>query len=332
MGCGAVATYGHIPAIQRTIDLELKAVFEPDSARLIDVQAGFHVANGFTDPELFMQSGLDAVVICSPAPTHLENLLMCAKARKPVLCEKPLAMTESDAVKMIDAMKAASVPLWVGFNYRFAPCALEIKRLIDRGSIGKVRSLRLIYNWDCHGKFIARDPSKGENSGRAGRMLEGGPMVDCGVHQIDLARWWLGSDVTSFTSNGAWVDSYDAPDHLYLHMEHACGAHTMVEVSYSYGHTSHDQRSHFVYEIIGTEGLIRYDRQGRVFEVLGSARTDVLDWHEEKNFDGMYEELARTFRSKDKGNMPTGDDGLVATRIARAATDLAIAARSKRTL
>ena len=62
--------------------------------------------------------------------------------------------------------------------------------------------------------------------------------------------------VTRFSGHGAWVDEYQAPDHMWLHMDHANGAHTMVEMSYSYHHTSKKALSEFVYELIGTEGVI----------------------------------------------------------------------------
>jgi predicted dehydrogenase len=320
MGCGVVASYGHVPAIAHTAGCKLVSIFEPDSARLIDAKDRYKVEKGFTDPNLFFQSGIDAVTVTSPAPAHLENVTMAARYGKPVLCEKPLAMNEAESLQMIEMMEKANLPLYVGFVYRFSPVAMEIKRLVDEHAIGKVRSLRLIYIWDCHGKYEGRFGEK-PNAARHGRMIEGGPMVDCGVHQIDLARWWLGSEVTRANGNGAWVDEHEAPDHMWLHLDHQSGAHTMVEVSYSYGHTSKDQRCQFHYELIGTEGIIRYDRQGRIFELVNKQGTKHLHWHEEKNFEGMYAEFVKALKTGQAGNMPTARDGLAATRIARIATE-----------
>jgi predicted dehydrogenase len=323
MGCGVVASYGHVPAIGRTAGCKLVSIFEPDTGRLIDAKDRYKVDKGFTDPELFFQSGIDAVVVTSPAPCHLDNVRMAARFGKPVLCEKPLAMNEAESVEMIRVMRDAGLPLYVGFTYRFSPVAMDIKRLVAEGAIGKVRSLRLIYLWDCHGKYDCRTGSDRPNPARHGRMVEGGPMVDCGVHQIDLARWWLGAEVVRATGAGAWVDGdeHAAPDHTYLHLDHADGAHTMVEMSYSYGHTSKDQRCQFVYELIGSDGLIRYDRQARVFELVNRAGTQRLHWTEEKNFEGMYAEFVKALQTGQAGNMPTADDGLAATRIARVATE-----------
>jgi predicted dehydrogenase len=324
-----VASYGHVPAIHRTAGCKLVSIFEPDSGRLIDAKDKYKVDRGYTDPELFFQSGFDAVVVTSPAPAHLGNVQMAARYGKPVLCEKPLAMTEAESQQMIDVMAAAKLPLYVGFTYRFSPVAMEIKRLVAEGAIGAVRSLRLIYNWDCHGKYEHRTGER-VNAARHGRMIEGGPIVDCGVHQIDLARWWLGSEVVRSTGAGAWVDAeHEAPDHVYLHLDHKNGAHTMVEMSYSYGHTSKDQRCEFVYELIGTDGLIRYDRQGRFFELVNRNGTKHLHWTEEKNFEGMYAEFVRALQTGVAGNMPTAADGLAATRLARQAVEEMVRGRGR---
>lgn len=324
MGCGAVANYGHLPAIARTPGLTLHAVFDPDPRRREDAKAAHGAAHAFGDADAFFDSGLDAVVVTSPAPVHRANVEAAAARRLPVLCEKPLAMTEADSLAMVEAMEAAGVPLFVGFTYRFAGPAMEIHRLLREGAIGDPFSLRLIYNWDCHGSCHRQGEQAGEvNTRRALRMEEGGPIVDCGVHQIDLARWWLGSEVVHQQAVGVWGDAFEAPDHVYLHLDHAApaAAHTLVEMSYSYGHNAREQRCHFLYEIIGTDGLIRYDRENRRFELANREGTTPLPFGEEKNFAGMYEAFERALRTGDPGPMPTGRDGLIATRIARGAVD-----------
>jgi predicted dehydrogenase len=328
MGCGTVALYGHLPVLASAAELELAAIFDPDSGRLKAAQDEFAVPRAFTDAESFFTSGLDAVVVTSPAGAHWENVRDAARHGKHVLCEKPLALTEADAERMIDEMARAKRMLFTSFVYRFSRVALEIKRLIQDGAIGRVASLRLVYNWDCHGKYeIDGSGRRVIQKRREDRMLEGGPMMDCGVHQIDLARWWLGSEVVRQQAHGAWADEYEAPNHVYLHLDHANGVHTMVEMSYSYGHTAAQPVSHFCYEIIGTDGLIRYDRERRLFEVRNPAGTRSLPWDEEKNFAGTYAAFARALETGAPGDLATGADGLIATRIARAATEQAIGGR-----
>ncbi|SDM81053.1 Predicted dehydrogenase [Paenibacillus sp. yr247] len=321
MGCGVVANYGHIPTIKDSNQFELTAIYEPDTTRTEELKTK-HNIQVYTDVEQFFQAGFDAVVITSPAPFHYQNVIDAARFGKHVLCEKPLAMDDREAAEMIDLMDKAGLMLFTAFDYRFSPVAQKIKKIVEDGSIGDIGSLRLSYIWNNHGKYLKGDQSPLPlNKRRVGRMLEGGPMVDCGVHQIDLARWWLNSEVILHHSEGAWVDEYEVPDHMYLHLQHSNDAHTMLEISYSYCYTAKEPVSHFVYELIGTEGIIRYDRESQIFEMRNSTSTTRFPFAREKNFPGMYEAFAEALETGKTGDMPTGLDGLIATRIARTATE-----------
>jgi len=239
-----------------------------------------------------------------------------------------LAMDEDEAAEMIALTKEARLPLFTGFMYRFGPEALKIKELIEQNAIGEVRSLRLVYIWNCHGRYETdENGNRIEQRRREGRMLEGGPLVDCGVHDIDLARWWTGSEVVRQHSSAAWVQDYEAPDHVWLHMDHANGAHTMTELSYTYCHTSKEPVYRYIYDIIGTEGVIRYDGPANTLELRSSEKTETYPLARGKNFLGMYEQFARCLETGAAGTLATAEDGLIATRIARKATDDAIAGR-----
>ena len=274
LGCGMIAELGHLPALKNVAGLQLHAVYDVNWNRALAMQNRFQIPHAFPAEKAFWESNIDAVVICTPAPFHLGNVLQAAKYGKHVLCEKPLAMNEADIRRMITTMEEAGLMLFTGFTYRFSGSAKEIHRLVRSGAIGEVRALRLKYLWNLHGKWSWNE--KGERIAsplRVGRMLEGGPMVDCGVHQIDLAGWWLNSEVEWQRGIGVWVENYQAPDHLYLHMGHACGAHTMVEMSFSYNATSREPRTHFQYELIGSDGVIRYNREEHSFELRNSHGT-----------------------------------------------------------
>lgn len=331
MGCGVVAGYGHLPALKANPDLDLVSIFEPDAGRLAAAKEKFGVPNAFADSEAFFESGLDAVVVTSPAPCHKANVLDAARHGLHVLCEKPIAMDEDEAEEMIAAMDAAGCMLFTGFTYRFAPLNSRIRDLVAQGVIGDVLSLRLIYIWNCHGRYeIDESGNRIEQRRREGRMLEGGPMVDCGAHQIDLSRWWLKSDIADYRGEGAWVQDYEAPDHVYVHMDHENGAHTMVEISYSYCHTAKEPIHIYQYDLIGTEGIIRHNSLEKVFEVRSSSGTQDIPYEEGKNFTGMYAAYARALETGDPGDLASARDGLIATRIARTATEQAIARKKGR--
>ena len=330
MGCGAVAGYGHIPAILETRGLELHAVYDPHEAAAREAQDRWKIPAAFSDEAAFFESGIEAVAITSPAPFHLDNVLACARHRLPALCEKPLAMNAAESGIMIGAMKRAGASLYAAFCYRFSLSSLKIRELVRAGAIGDVRSLRLIYNWNVHGKFkLEADGTRVIQQRREGRMLEGGPMVDCGTHQIDLATFWLGSKVIGYAGQGAWVEDYEAPDHMWLHLDHANGAHSTVEISYSYHHTARNPRSEFVYELIGTRGVLRYDRSAESFTMENDEGSHAFDFHPEKDFHGMYWEWAKALRNGSSELLASAEEGLVVSDIARNATDEVIRRRKK---
>jgi len=329
MGCGKVAGYGHLPALNESEHWDLVSVFDPNPERLAQAQERFNVPQAFTDSDAFFESGLDAVAITSPAPCHKENVLAAARFGKPVLCEKPLAMDEAEVAEMIAVMEKAGLPFYAGFTYRFGADAQRIKRLVDERVVGDVLSLRLIYIWNCHGKYVTdEEGNRIEQPRRRDRMYEGGPLVDCGVHQIDLSRWWLGSEIVRYQSAGAWLEDYEAPDHVYLHMDHANGAHTMIEISYAYCHTAKESIFLYSYDLIGTEGVIRYDMREETIEVRSVEGTTSYPITHGKNFPGMYTAFAMALDTGQPHGLASPEDGLIATRIARTATNDAIRQRN----
>jgi predicted dehydrogenase len=328
MGCGEVANYGHIPAILETPGLELHAIYDPNPVTLKKTQERYRIPNAFTETDPFFTSGLDAITITSPAPVHHQNVLDAARHHLHVLCEKPLATNRVEAGEMLAAMQKAQASLYTAFCYRFSTPALKIRELVRAGAIGEVRALRLIYNWDLHGKFVLDESGQPVIQQRRHlRMLEGGPMVDCGTHQIDLAQFWLGSEVVRFSGHGAWVEEYEAPDHVWLHLDHANGAHTVIEVSYSYGAALKHRHHQFLYELIGTQGIIRYDREAKIFTMENADGPVTLDFQPEKSFSGLYAEWARALVSGQSELLTSAEAGMRVVEIARQSTDQVIQSR-----
>jgi len=97
MGCGAVADYGYVPAIQKSKNLVLYALYDPNAEVITHIQKKYNVAKAFTNVDEFFASGIKAVSITSPASEHKENILSAAQYKLPILCEKSLAMNNQEA-------------------------------------------------------------------------------------------------------------------------------------------------------------------------------------------------------------------------------------------
>ncbi len=325
MGCGTVADYGHAPAIQTTRGIRLEAVFDPVAARAESFAQKWKVPGVFTNQDAFLNSGLDAVVITSPAGWHRTNAAAALARGLPVLCEKPLAQTLDDGRAMTAAARQSGQPLFVGFDYRFSPVSQTIRDRIARGDVGEVRLVRFVYLWDLHGR---NGPDGQANQRRVGRMEEGGPLVDCGVHQIDLARWWLGSPVRFMEGRGVWFDGFDAPEHLQSRFVHENGITTTIEVSFAYGHGAREPAPVFTYEVIGDDGVLKYDREAGTFTLRNNHGTERLPFAGEKNFAGMYQQFAIALHGGGSGDLASAEDGLMTMEAAWGATRSAIRART----
>ena len=330
VGLGSVAGYGHLPAIAENPELELAAVFDPVPARAEEIAAKYGCF-GTTDADAFYARPLDAVTIASPLPTHREHVLRAARQGLHILCEKPMATDDAEAAEMQAACARATVLLAVGFVYRSSDVTQTLKGWVDEGKIGDLRLLRLSYLWNLHGRYSPDEAGVWrENALWRGRMLEGGPMIDCGVHFLDLARLFTGSPFASGQGAGAWVADYDAPDWTLGTLQHENGTVTMVEVGFTYGHTAKQPRALFTYDLIGTGGTARYDRELARLELRNADGLVEAKGGWEKDFVGMYANWARALRTGELGPLAGPEDARIVSDWAVRLTKEAVALRGKR--
>ena len=133
---------------------------------------------------LLADPAIEAVYIPLPNHLHLEWTLAAAAAGKHVLCEKPLALTSADARRMIDASNHAGVLLMEAFMYRLHPLWLEVRRLIERGTVGELVAFQSFFS------YRNLDPSDIRNQVSTG----GGALLDIGCYPVNAARMLFGSE------------------------------------------------------------------------------------------------------------------------------------------
>jgi predicted dehydrogenase len=128
--------------------------------------------------ELLADGRVEAVVLATPHSLHAEQIIAVAEARKPVFCEKPLALTRNDAARAIEACRQSGVVLALGENHRFWPNMQEMRRIVASGEIGAPMHI------EGH--------TSNENSGRffgawrhAAAESPGGGMTGAGIHVLD---------------------------------------------------------------------------------------------------------------------------------------------------
>ena len=182
IGAGGISTV-HIEGYQKSGKAEVVAICDISADRAQAQAAKFKIPRVFTSAaKLLALAELDAVSICTPNFDHKASTLKALQAGKHVLCEKPMAMNAKEACQMIAAEKKSGRKLQIGLNNRFTGGSQFLKRFISDGHIGKpyyARSLSIrrrgVPSWGVFGQK---------------KLQGGGPLIDIGVHMIDLT-WYL---------------------------------------------------------------------------------------------------------------------------------------------
>src|SRR5690625_4621209 len=181
IGIGSISDM-HIQAYQKHEDVELVAFCDLSEERLKEKGARYDVDQLYTDyQELLANDSIDAVSICTWNDTHTEISIATQEATKHVLVEKPLSMKVEEAEAVEEAVKRSGKVLQVGFVRRHADNARILKEFIDADELGEI--------YYAKASILRRLGNPGgwfSDISKSG----GGPLIDLGVHMIDLS-WYL---------------------------------------------------------------------------------------------------------------------------------------------
>jgi predicted dehydrogenase len=256
IGCGSIARAAHLPAMRALSDRVTLVAAADTSEPAARAAAAPWEAAAYTDGyELIRRRDIDMVMIATPESAHREWTEAAAAAGKHVLCEKPMAPTLVDADAMITACRKAGVRLMIGHSRRFTRRYIEIRRAVDRGDIGAVRLLR-----ENERRSRARRGAPGGYYSAA--HWTGDPMVSVGaaltngIHEMDLLRWFAGSEpISVFAEHKVTVEgNIGVPDFLTCTVHFADGTIGSSEISNCLppGYPAFHQ-----FEIYGTRGAVR---------------------------------------------------------------------------
>ena len=186
IGSGGIAQAAHMPGYAAVPELcEIVALADIDPVAAQKASEIFNVKHVYSDyNKLLEMPEIDAVSVCTPNYLHMDPTIKAFEAGKHVLCEKPIAMNAGEAKQMLAASKRAGTKFQVGYNLRFSPTNQLLKKYIDAGDLGEIYYARAqalrrrgIPGW---GVFINKEKQGG------------GPLIDIGVHILDLTLWMMG--------------------------------------------------------------------------------------------------------------------------------------------
>jgi myo-inositol 2-dehydrogenase / D-chiro-inositol 1-dehydrogenase len=271
LGCGRIGKMHADLIARRTPGATVSMVFDafPDAAAAVAAELGVPVAA--SAKKLITSAKVDAVAICTSTDTHAELLIMAAKAGKAIFCEKPISLDLATVDAALAEVTAAGVPLQIGFNRRFDPAHASVQAAVASGSLGDVYIT----------KITSRDPAPPP---LAYVKVSGGLFLDMMIHDFDMARFVVGSEVVEVYAQAAVritpkIATAFGPkkgdvDVAIVTLRHANGALTVIDNSRQavYGY---DQRV----EVLGSKGMaasenplahtgIRRDATGSTSELL----------------------------------------------------------------
>jgi myo-inositol 2-dehydrogenase/D-chiro-inositol 1-dehydrogenase len=249
----------------RVAGAEVIAVHDPDSARAADCAQRCRAEQVIDDARRLIESPqLEAVVICSPTAEHADQIECAAAAGKQIFCEKPIDLSLPHIDRALEAVARADVRLQVGFNRRFDPSFRRARALVTEGRIGTPELLRI----------TSRDPEPPSAEYVQG---SGGMFVDMTIHDFDLARWLVGSEIEEVYAICAnlvspTIGEAGDIDTAIVSLRYASGALGAIDNSRraSYGY---DQRV----EVFGSEGCVAVGNVAETPTVLGRANGMISD-------------------------------------------------------
>jgi 1,5-anhydro-D-fructose reductase (1,5-anhydro-D-mannitol-forming) len=181
IGCGDVTEIKSGPGFQNADGSALVAVMRRDAARAEDYARRHNVPRWYSDADaLIADREVNAIYIATPPSSHKDYTLKAARAGKPVLVEKPMALSAAECEIMIAACRDAGVPLRVAYYRRKLPRFERMRDFIQSGSIGEPRAVAVR-------QFMKMDPGRAQSWRVDPEISGGGLFVDMQTHTID----WL---------------------------------------------------------------------------------------------------------------------------------------------
>lgn len=222
------------------------AVVDADAALAAKIAQNHQVPHHFSDHRDMLElKELDAVVIVSPTSSHRDVVVDSAEKGKIIFCEKPLSISLDEAAEMKSAVSKAGVFFHMGFMRRFDPGYAAAMKKIEAGEIGNP----IVF------KASSRDPYR-PSLEYADPKKSGGLLLDMGIHDFDLARWFMGDVLEVYTIGDVLAfpemkEIHDI-DNAMISLTFESGTIGTVDMSRS-GIYGYDIRT----EILGTNGTIQ---------------------------------------------------------------------------
>lgn len=317
VGCGDIATTGHLPALARSPAVTLVGVVDVVAEHREAAAAAYGVP-AWTDLGAAVAAGARAAVVAAPPHVAPELTLAAVDAGLDVLCEKPMAVDLAAAQRVHDAARAAGRVVQIGFKNRFSPLVRAARRWLDDGLIGSPAVYTL-------GGFDERyDPADTVHAGRIQEFLAHGPSsLHEGAHLADYLAYLTGATPVRVRATGLRSQpSFRGENFASALVDYANGDVARMEVGWFFPTSPKGE-----FRILGPRGVALIDRPEQVATLTtrgddGALRTEEVrferPWNDEC-FDRQLAHFVECVRTRAEPETSTAA-GLASLRIGAAVT------------
>lgn len=193
IGCGYMGQ-AHLVDSHDKENIQIYAVCDINRERADRTAEEYHAEKAYYDAqELIEDPQIDIVIIATYPSTHLPLLKLCLEHGKHVLCEKPVSNTLEDGYAFCEMMKQyPQSKVLIGHILRHNDTYVKVRNMIRDGVIGKPIVMRLVHNRNTLGSWPKYHALIEETS----------PIIDCGVHYVDVMRWFTGEEIVTVDAVG----------------------------------------------------------------------------------------------------------------------------------
>lgn len=236
---------------------------------------------------IFNDSQVQAVVLSALADTRKEFIRMAIESGKHIIAEKPIAACLKDEWETVSLQESSNVLATVNLYLRNSWYHNTIKDFVRSGEIGELAIIRV-----CH---MTPGLAPGE-----GHEYEGPAFHDCGMHYVDIARWYAESEYKTWHSQAIRMWDYKDPWWLQCHGTFENGVVFDITQGFVYGQLSKDQTHNSYIDIIGTKGIARmtHDFKTAAVDLRGTSVTERIEKpFGGKNIDTLCSKFAASIES-----------------------------------
>src|ERR1035438_8743498 len=191
LGVGRIGKIHIENLVNRIPGAEVVAIADVAAPELETVATRYGIARTFADyHDLLDLPDVDAVVICTPTDQHYQMIIDAASRGKQIFCEKPIDLSLEKVHAINEEVARRGIRMMVGFNRRFDPNFLKVRETITGGLVGQPHVLRI----------TSRDPGPPPEQYL---RTSGGIFLDMTIHDFDMARYLMGSEVTEVYTRAA---------------------------------------------------------------------------------------------------------------------------------